>query len=263
MDTPDRRADLSRPIEELHPNERLKHEQPLPARHARGGPRGSAHRRGRAIRIRSSRSSSASTSRTTATCATSVGARSSSRAISSWSACACRAACARPQQWLALDALARASADGTLRLTTRQTFQFHGVRKRNLQEARAARSYATGLDTLAACGDVNRNVISTANPLQSPAHAAASALAKQISAHLLPHTGAYHEICLGEEPVADGRRRRAALRTHVPAAQVQDRDRGPAAERRRRVRARPGLHRHLGRRPTGRVTTSRSAAAWA
>ncbi len=63
---------------------------------------------------------------------------------------------------------------------------------------------ATGLDTLAACGDVNRNVISTANPLRSPAHAAAGALAKRIGAHLLPRTRAYREIFLGEQSAAAG-----------------------------------------------------------
>jgi sulfite reductase (NADPH) hemoprotein beta-component len=103
----------------------------------------------------------------------------------------------RPEQWLALDALARENADGTLRLTARQTFQFHGVRKRNLK--RLIRGIvAAGLDTLAACGDVNRNVIATANPLYSAAHAEASALARRIGSHLLPRTAAYREIFLGE-----------------------------------------------------------------
>jgi sulfite reductase (NADPH) hemoprotein beta-component len=102
-----------------------------------------------------------------------------------------------PGQWLALDALARDNADGTLRLTSRQTFQFHGIRKRNLK--RHIRGIvAAGLDTIAACGDVNRNVIATANPLLSPAHAEASQLARRIGAHLLPHTHAYREIFLDE-----------------------------------------------------------------
>jgi len=106
-----------------------------------------------------------------------------------------------PQQWLALDALARANADGTLRLTSRQTFQFHGIRKGNLK--RHIRGIvAAGLDTIAACGDVNRNVIATANPLLSPAHAEASGLARRLGSHLLPLTGAYREIFLGESPRA-------------------------------------------------------------
>ncbi len=107
-----------------------------------------------------------------------------------------------PQQWLALDALARENADGTLRITCRQTFQFHGIRKRNLK--RHIRGIAAaGLDTIAACGDVNRNVIATANPLLSTAHAQASALARRIGSHLLPRTGAYREVFLGETPHAD------------------------------------------------------------
>ncbi|NNM62645.1 MAG: NADPH-dependent assimilatory sulfite reductase hemoprotein subunit [Steroidobacteraceae bacterium] len=107
----------------------------------------------------------------------------------------------RPEQWLAFDALARDTADGSLRLTTRQTFQFHGVRKRELKK-HVQGIVACGLDTLGACGDVNRNVISTANPLRSAAHAAAGELAHRIGAHLLPKTGAYRQIFLGEQPAA-------------------------------------------------------------
>ena len=76
-------------------------------------------------------------------------------------------------QWLALDALAHQYAGNTLRLTTRQTFQFHHVSKRNLR-ALIQGINAAGLDTIAACGDVNRNVICSANSLQSPAHAEVS-----------------------------------------------------------------------------------------
>lgn len=107
----------------------------------------------------------------------------------------------KPEQWLALDALARENADGTLRLTSRQTFQFHGVRKRRLK--RHVRGIIeAGLDTLAACGDDNRNVIATANPLLSPIHAEVSALARRLSEHLAPRTGAYREIFLDAPPVA-------------------------------------------------------------
>ncbi|HWL62071.1 MAG TPA: NADPH-dependent assimilatory sulfite reductase hemoprotein subunit [Steroidobacteraceae bacterium] len=105
-----------------------------------------------------------------------------------------------PHQWLALDALARAHAGNTLRLTTRQTFQFHGIRKHQLR-AHLQGLHAVGLDTIAACGDDNRNVICTANPLLSPAHAAVSELAQRIGKHLLPRTGAYREVFLGEPAV--------------------------------------------------------------
>ncbi|MFO7276729.1 MAG: assimilatory sulfite reductase (NADPH) hemoprotein subunit [Pseudomonadota bacterium] len=106
------------------------------------------------------------------------------------------------EQWLALDELARRYANGTLRLTTRQTFQFHGVLKRNLKKLIQGIN-AVGLDTVAACGDVNRNVISTANPLQSPAHAEVCELARRISEHLKPRSTAYREIFL-DEPSPDG-----------------------------------------------------------
>jgi sulfite reductase (NADPH) hemoprotein beta-component len=103
-----------------------------------------------------------------------------------------------PAQWLALDELARRYAGGTLRLTTRQTFQFHHVRKTELRKMIKG-IYAAGLDTIAACGDDNRNVICTANPLRSPAHAAVSELARTVGKRLLPRTGAYREIFLEQD----------------------------------------------------------------
>ncbi len=107
-----------------------------------------------------------------------------------------------PAQWLALDGIATDYANGTLRLTTRQTFQFHGVIKSNMRRTMQAIDVAL-LDTLAACGDVNRNVLATSNPHLSQAHAAALDLARNLSAHLLPKTGAYHEIWLDGEKVRD------------------------------------------------------------
>jgi sulfite reductase (NADPH) hemoprotein beta-component len=100
-----------------------------------------------------------------------------------------------PAQWLALDKIAGDYANGALRLTTRQTFQFHGVIKSNMRRTMQAIDAAL-LDTIAACGDVNRNVLATANPHLSKAHTAALDLARALSAHLLPRTGAYHEIWL-------------------------------------------------------------------
>ncbi len=105
-----------------------------------------------------------------------------------------------PKQWLALDAIAGTYANGSLRLTTRQAFQFHGVIKSNMKRTMQAIN-ASLLDTLAACGDVNRNVMSAANPYLGKAHRAAEDLAIKVSAHLLPQTGAYHEIWLDGEPV--------------------------------------------------------------
>jgi len=108
-----------------------------------------------------------------------------------------------PEQWLRLDRIARDYANGTLRLTTRQTFQYHGVIKSNLKTTMAAIDAAL-LDTLAACGDVNRNVLATSNPHRSGAHQAALDLAQKISDHLLPQTRAYREIWLDGEKVAGG-----------------------------------------------------------
>jgi sulfite reductase (NADPH) hemoprotein beta-component len=107
-----------------------------------------------------------------------------------------------PAQWLALDRIAGDYANGTLRLTTRQTFQFHGVIKSNMRATMQAIDAAL-LDTLAACGDVNRNVLATSNPHLSPAHAEALSLARALSEHLLPQTGAYHEIWLDGEKVTE------------------------------------------------------------
>jgi sulfite reductase (NADPH) hemoprotein beta-component len=107
------------------------------------------------------------------------------------------------QQWLVLDEIARSYANGSLRATTRQTFQYHGVIKSNLKRTMKAIDGAL-LDTIAACGDVNRNVLSASNPYQSEAHAAAYDLAKAISDHLLPRTGAWREIWLDGEKVVGG-----------------------------------------------------------
>ncbi len=107
----------------------------------------------------------------------------------------------KPKQWLALDEIACVYGNGTLRLTTRQAFQFHGVVKRDLKATMAAIN-ATLIDTIAACGDVNRNVIASANPVESRLHGEIYAWASKISEHLLPRTRAYHEIWLGEEKIA-------------------------------------------------------------
>jgi sulfite reductase (NADPH) hemoprotein beta-component len=106
-----------------------------------------------------------------------------------------------PAQWLALDEIARRHANGTLRLTTRQAFQFHGVIKTDLKTTLQAIN-ATLIDTIAACGDVNRNVLASANPVESRAHAVVYEWAKRLSEHFLPHTRAYHEIWLDGEKVA-------------------------------------------------------------
>ncbi|AXK71413.1 assimilatory sulfite reductase (NADPH) hemoprotein subunit [Lysobacter sp. TY2-98] len=106
-----------------------------------------------------------------------------------------------PSQWLKLDAIASTYAERGLRITTRQAIQFHGVVKRELKATMQAINAAL-VDTLAACGDVNRNVAIAANPLQSDVHATVYATAAALSDHLLPNTRAYHEIWLDEERIA-------------------------------------------------------------
>ena len=105
-----------------------------------------------------------------------------------------------PEQWLKLDRIATDYANGTLRVTTRQTFQYHGVIKQNLRRALQGLDAAC-LDTLAACGDVNRNVVASSNTRASAVHRAAVELATAISADLLPKSRAYREIWLEGEKV--------------------------------------------------------------
>jgi sulfite reductase (NADPH) hemoprotein beta-component len=106
-----------------------------------------------------------------------------------------------PRQWLKLDAIATGYANGTLRLTTRQAFQFHGVIKRELKATIQALNAAL-VDTISACGDVNRNVLVSTNPFESCAHAMVHEVAQRLSEHLMPKTRAYYEIWLDEQQVA-------------------------------------------------------------
>jgi len=108
-----------------------------------------------------------------------------------------------PKQYLELDRLACTFGGGSLRLTTRQTFQLHTIPKRNLRQTVQAINKSL-LDTIAACGDVNRNVMCNPNPLQSSLHGEVYAWAKDLSERLLPRTHAYHEIWLGDDLVAGG-----------------------------------------------------------
>ena len=108
-----------------------------------------------------------------------------------------------PRQWLALDEVARVYGNGTMRLTTRQTVQLHGVIKSNLKATLKTIDEVL-LNSIAACGDINRNVMCNVLPEQSRAHAAAIDMARTISDDLLPHTPAYREIWLDGERIAGG-----------------------------------------------------------
>ena len=104
--------------------------------------------------------------------------------------------------WLMIDEISDKYANGTIRLTSRQSFQLHGVLKGNLKKT--IKEINNGLlDTIAACGDVNRNVMCNPNPYQSKIHEAVYEVAKEISNHMTPKTHAYHEIWLNGEMVGD------------------------------------------------------------
>lgn len=108
---------------------------------------------------------------------------------------------ATSKQWLVMDDLAQKYGNGTLKLTTRETFQIHGILKWNMKKT-IQEIHASLMDTIAACGDVNRNVMCTSNPYQSEIHAEVHEWSKVLSDQLLPRTRAYHEIWLDEEKVA-------------------------------------------------------------
>ena len=108
-----------------------------------------------------------------------------------------------PKQWLGIDELSDKFADGTLKLTTRQAFQLHGILKSNLKQTMKEIN-DTLLDTLAACGDVNRNVMSPANPFESELHSQALEVAQNIHDHLTPRTSSYAEIWLDGEKTSIG-----------------------------------------------------------
>ncbi|KAF2719072.1 thiamine diphosphate-binding protein [Polychaeton citri CBS 116435] len=111
--------------------------------------------------------------------------------------CRLAAGVATPDQWVQMDDIATNLGNETMKLTTRQTFQFHGVVKGKLKPAMQAINRAL-MTTIAACGDVNRNVMCSSLPEMSDLHREAHASAKLISDHLLPSTTAYHEIWLSD-----------------------------------------------------------------
>ncbi|CZT45497.1 probable sulfite reductase hemoprotein beta-component [Rhynchosporium secalis] len=103
-----------------------------------------------------------------------------------------------PQQWIQMDDVSNAFGNETMKLTTRQTFQFHGVVKGKLKSAMRGINKAM-MTTIAACGDVNRNIMCSSLPTASKYHSEVYAYAGIVSKHLLPSTTAYHEIWLKDE----------------------------------------------------------------
>lgn len=109
---------------------------------------------------------------------------------------------ATPEQWLVMDRLAHEYANGTLKLTTRQAFQMHGILKWDMKKSIQAINESL-MDTLAACGDVNRNVMCNPNPYQSEIHEEVYDWARKLSEYLSPQTNAYHEIWLDGDKLID------------------------------------------------------------
>lgn len=105
---------------------------------------------------------------------------------------------ATPSQWLQMDSISSTYGNETMKITTRQTFQFHGVIKTKLKSAMRGINKAL-MTTIAACGDVNRNVMCSTLPTKSAFHRDVHQVSAKISNHLLPSTTAYHEIWLKDD----------------------------------------------------------------
>jgi sulfite reductase (NADPH) hemoprotein beta-component len=121
-----------------------------------------------------------------------------------------------PTQWLAIDKFATdKTLYGSIRLTNRQTFQFHGILKKNVKPTHQM-LHEVGLDALATANDVNRNVLCTSNPVESELHQEAYEWAKKLSEHLLPQTRAYAEIWWDQEKVATTDQEPILGKTYLP-----------------------------------------------
>ena len=121
-----------------------------------------------------------------------------------------------PKQWLAIEKFATENTlYGSVRLTNRQTFQFHGILKKNVKPAHQM-LHEVGLDAIGTANDMNRNVLCSSNPVESELHQEAYEWAKKISEHLLPRTRAYAEIWLDEKKVATTEEEPILSATYLP-----------------------------------------------
>ncbi|KAI4094004.1 MAG: hypothetical protein LQ348_006480 [Seirophora lacunosa] len=116
---------------------------------------------------------------------------------------------ATPSQWLQMDSISSSYGNETMKLTTRQTFQFHGVVKSKLKSAMRGINKAL-MTTIAACGDVNRNIMVSPLPTRSAFHRDVHQVSARISDHLLPSTTAYHEIWLKDDASPDEKQTKVA-----------------------------------------------------
>jgi sulfite reductase (NADPH) hemoprotein beta-component len=107
-----------------------------------------------------------------------------------------------PEQWIAVYDIAGEHSTGVIKITSRQTLQLHGIIKSDIKPTIKAFSEAK-LDSIATCGDINRNVLCSSHPKQSPVHEQVFAYADKISNLLMPKTKAYYEIWLDEEILVD------------------------------------------------------------
>src|SRR5258707_5891407 len=108
----------------------------------------------------------------------------------------------KPEQWIATDEIAGANSTGVIKITSRQTIQLHGLIKSKLKPTIQSFNNAL-LDSIATCGDINRNVLCSSHPKQSPIHKEVFAYADKISTLLMPKTKAYYEIWLDQEKLVD------------------------------------------------------------
>lgn len=107
-----------------------------------------------------------------------------------------------PEQWIATHEIAGENSTGVIKITTRQTLQLHGIFKSKIRPTIRAFNKSK-LDSIATCGDINRNVVCASHPKQSPIHEKVFAYADKISEMLMPKTKAYYEIWLNEEKIFD------------------------------------------------------------
>lgn len=108
----------------------------------------------------------------------------------------------RPEQWVAAHEIAGRHSTGVIKITSRQTIQLHGLIKSAIKPTIQS-FHEAKLDSIATCGDINRNVLCSSHPLQSPIHGQVFAYADKISSLLMPKTKAYYEIWLDQEKVVD------------------------------------------------------------
>jgi sulfite reductase (NADPH) hemoprotein beta-component len=107
-----------------------------------------------------------------------------------------------PEQWLAVYDVAGEYGTGVIKITSRQTLQLHGILKAEIKPTVKAFQLAK-LDSIATCGDINRNVLCSSHPGQSALHTEIFSYADKISRLLMPKTKAYYEIWLDEEMLLD------------------------------------------------------------